>query len=184
MIPHADDPVLQREHLTLSQLVRYDQVTHFAVTSGAWSNPSTWHDGVVPANGARVLIPVGVQVTVDRVNTARLATVRVDGTLKFSTTASSELRLDTMVVSNIGRLEMGTAAAPIPANISARILITDNGPIDRVADPFALGRGVISHGSVSMYGAAVYVLRRDRTAVRSQAARLSVHAAALPLAGR
>ena len=40
LIPHADDPVLQREHLTLNQLVRYDQVTHFAVNSGDWSSPS------------------------------------------------------------------------------------------------------------------------------------------------
>ena len=112
----------------------------------------------MPANGARVLIPVGVKVTVDRVITARLATVRVDGTLSFSTTANSELRVDTIVVTNLGRYEMGTVAAPIPANFTARMLITDNGPIDRVADPFAIGRGLISHGSVSMYGAAVIVV--------------------------
>ncbi|MEX2092009.1 MAG: G8 domain-containing protein, partial [Pirellulales bacterium] len=155
LIPHADDPVLQREHLSLSQLVRYDQVTHFAVTNGAWSDPNTWHDGVVPGNGSRVLIPIGVQVTVDRAIAARIGTVRVDGTLSFSTTANSELRVDTIVVSSIGSFEMGTEAAPIPANISARLLITDNGPIDRVADPFGISRGLISHGSVSMHGAAV-----------------------------
>jgi Ca2+-binding RTX toxin-like protein len=155
LVAHGDDPVLQREHLTLTQLVRYDQVTHYAVASGTWSSPSTWANGVVPTNGARVLIPVGVKVTVDRVITTRLATVRVDGTLAFSTTANSELRVDTVVVTGTGRFEMGTVAAPIPAHVNAKLLFTDDGPIDRVADPFALGRGLISHGSVSIHGAPV-----------------------------
>jgi Ca2+-binding RTX toxin-like protein len=155
LIAHADDAVLQREHLTLTQLVRYDQVTHYAVASGAWSNASTWANGVVPTNGARVLVPVGVQVTVDRVITTRLATVRVDGTLAFSTTGNSELRVDTVVVTGTGRFEMGTVAAPVPAHVKAKLLFTDDGPIDRVADPFALGRGLISHGSVSIYGAPI-----------------------------
>jgi hypothetical protein len=135
--------------------VRYSQVTHYAVTSGAWSDPNTWHDGVVPGNNARVLIPIGVNVTVDRVIPARLATVRVDGTLAFSTMMNTELRVDTIVVSGSGRFEMGTAAAPIPASITAKLLFTDSGPIDRTVDPFAVGRGLISHGSVSMHGAAV-----------------------------
>ncbi len=155
LIPHADDPVLQREHLSLFQLVRYDQVTHYAATSGAWSDPSTWHDGVVPGNNARVLIPIGIEVTVDSEIAARLATVRVDGVLSFSSTTNTELRVDTIVVSGSGRFEMGTTAAPIPAGITARLLFTDNGPIDRTIDPFAIGRGLVSHGSVSMVGAAM-----------------------------
>ncbi len=155
LVPHAADAVLQREHLTLFQLVRYDQVTHYAATSGDWSNPATWHNGVVPGAGARVLVPIGVEVTVDGVVPARLATVRVDGTLRFSTSASSELRVETIVVGSTGRLEMGSEVAPIPASISARLTIIDRGPIDRIADPFGIGRGLISHGSVSMHGTAV-----------------------------
>jgi hypothetical protein len=65
------------------------------------------------------------------------------------------LRVDTIVVSSVGTFEMGTAAQPVAANVRARLLFTDNGPIDRVWDPFAISRGLISHGSVSMYGAAV-----------------------------
>jgi hypothetical protein len=139
----------------LFQLVRYSQVTNYAVASGAWSDPNTWSDGVVPTNGARVLIPIGLEVTVNQVATARLTSVRVDGTLKFSTTANSELRVDTVVVAHTGRFEMGSTAAPIPANVTAKLLIIDNGVIDRVADPFGIGRGLISHGSVSMVGSAV-----------------------------
>jgi Ca2+-binding RTX toxin-like protein len=152
-VPHADSSVLQREHLALFELVRYDQVTHYAVTNGAWSNPSTWQNGIVPGNGARVLIPIGVEVTVNGVIAARLHTVRIDGTLKFSTTANSELRVDTMIGTGSSLFEMGSAAQPIPTSVTARLLITDNGPIDRNWDPFGISRGLISHGSVSMHGA-------------------------------
>lgn len=155
LIPHPEESMLQREHLTLFQLVRYSQVTNYAVQNGAWSNPTTWSNGVVPTNGARVLIPVGVEVTVDSVLTTRLTTVRVDGTLKFSTTANSELRVDTIVVGSTGLFQMGSATAPIPSNVTAKLLIIDNGAIDRVADPFGIGRGLISHGAVSMHGSAV-----------------------------
>jgi Ca2+-binding RTX toxin-like protein len=155
LIPHVEDTVLQREHLALFQLVQYSQVSHYAVSSGEWSNPNTWHDGLVPSTGARVLIPIGVEVTVDKVLAARLNTIRVDGVLRFSTTANSELRVDTIVVASTGHFEMGSEAAPIPSTVNAKLLIINNGAIDRVADPFGIGRGLISHGSVSMYGAAV-----------------------------
>ena len=155
LIAHADDPALQREHLSLTQLVRYDQVTNYAVLSGAWSNPSTWSGGVVPASGARVLIPVGVNVQVDGVLSARISTIRVDGKLSFNTTRNTELRVDTVIVTGSGAFEMGTAANPIARGVSSRLLITDNGAIDRSWDPFGISRGLISHGSVSIYGAEV-----------------------------
>jgi hypothetical protein len=84
-----------------------------------------------------------------------MSTIRVDGKLSFSTTASAELRVDTIVVTGSGRFEMGTELTPIPASITAKIVFTDSEPIDRTADPFGLGRGLISHGSVSIFGAAV-----------------------------
>jgi hypothetical protein len=154
-VPHVDTPSLQREHLSLLQLVRYDQVTNYAVRSGAWSDPSIWKGGVVPANGAKVLIPYGVKVTVDGLISQPIGTIRVDGTLTYATTTNTELKVDTMVVSDSGRFEMGTEANPVQAGVTAHLMFTDNGPIDRTADPFGIGRGLISHGSVSMYGAAV-----------------------------
>jgi Ca2+-binding RTX toxin-like protein len=155
ILPHAGTAVLQREHLSLFQLVRYDDVTHYAVRDGAWSDPATWHDGVVPVAGAHVLIPLGVKVRVDAVMPARLSTIRVDGTLSFDSTRNTELRVDTMVVFDSGTFEMGTAAAPIMPGVTARLVIVDNGAIDRLADPFAIGRGLISHGKLSIYGAQV-----------------------------
>jgi Ca2+-binding RTX toxin-like protein len=154
LIPHAEDSLLQREHLALFQLVRYDQVTHHAVRSGNWSDPTIWHDGVVPTDGARVLIPINVTVRVDGVFAARIATIRVDGTLAFATTVNTELKVDTVVVGGTGAFEMGTEVTPISAGVRARLLITDNGAIDPASDPFLIGRGLISHGRVTMHGAA------------------------------
>jgi Ca2+-binding RTX toxin-like protein len=154
-LPHPENATLQKEHLSLFELVRYDQVTHTAIASGNWSNPSIWQNGVVPSDGARVHIPMDVEVTVDRIITQRIGTIRIDGTLSFSTTQNSELRVDTIVGSVASKFEMGSAERPIPRAITARLLFTDNGPIDRAYDPFGLSRGLISHGAVSIHGAEV-----------------------------
>ncbi|MCI0333176.1 MAG: hypothetical protein L0228_08135 [Planctomycetes bacterium] len=154
-LPHADNPLLQREHMSLFEVVRYDQVTHYAIHDGAWSDPTTWHDGVVPGDGARVLIPLDVDVEVDTMLTSRLATIRVDGTLSFATSVNTELRVDTIAVSGTGAFQMGSEVAPIQPNATARLLITDDGPIDRTVDPFGMSRGLLSHGRVSIYGAQV-----------------------------
>ena len=137
---------LAREHLSTLQLVRYDQVTSYAVRSGNWSDPSIWHGGVVPSDGARVLIPVGVEVQVDGMIPARLSTVRVDGSLSFDTAHNTQLQVDTMVVGDCGEFYMGTAATPIASGVTARLLITDNGAINRTWDPFGISRGLITHG--------------------------------------
>jgi hypothetical protein len=155
LISHADSTTLQREHISLFQLVRYDQVTNYAIKSGVWSDPSIWKNGVLPISGARVLIPSGVDVVVDGILPARISTIRVDGTLAFDTTRNTELKVDTLIVASGGAFEMGTADRPIAAGVKARLLITNSGPIDRAWDPFGISRGLISHGSVSIYGAAV-----------------------------
>jgi hypothetical protein len=155
LVPHADNPTLQREHLSLFELVRYDEVTHFAVRSGDWSNPSTWLKNKLPGNGARVLIPMDVEVNVDGLFTAKIETIRVDGTLNFDSTRNTELRVDTVVVSGAGTFQMGTAENPIAPHVRARLLFTNTGAIDRKWDPFAISRGLISHGNVSVHGAEV-----------------------------
>ena len=63
--------------------------------------------------------------------------------------------MDTIVVTGSGAFRMGTEIAPIASGVTARLLITDNGPINRSWDPFGISRGLISHGSMSMYGANV-----------------------------
>jgi hypothetical protein len=124
------------------------------VGSGAWSSPSTWQYGQIPSAGANVLVPAGVHVRVDGLLTAELHTLRVDGLLRFETQRNTELRVDTMVVGTGGTLEMGSLADPIRPDVTARLVIADGGPLNRDWDPYGLSRGLISHGRVSMYGAA------------------------------
>ncbi|QDT01147.1 G8 domain-containing protein [Adhaeretor mobilis] len=153
LIPHARDASKQEEHLSLFELVRYDEVTHTALADGDWSDSSIWEDGVAPQPGARVLIPVGVEVQVDQVIGAELETVRVDGTLSFATDEDTQLKVDTMIVSEVGRLEIGTADTPIFHDVTAQLTFTDRGAIDRSWDPYGISRGLITHGSVEIHGA-------------------------------
>lgn len=112
-------------------------VTHASVQSGDWSNPVTWAGGIVPTADARVRICMGHVVSVDGIIAEELATIRVDGTLRFHTGVDTELSVDTIVgtgahmMTSSSVIEMGTVADPIAADVSARIIIVDhNGGLD------------------------------------------------------
>ena len=152
-LPHQDSPGKQREHLALFDLVRREDATHVAEQNGLWSQSSTWRNGVIPTDNSRVLIPESVSVTLGHQDSARLATVRVDGVLRFNPNADTQLNVDTLVVDVKGTLEIGTQSQPVRPDKTAKIVIIDRGPIDLAADPFMLGRGLISHGTVTMHGA-------------------------------
>ncbi|MCO6456614.1 MAG: hypothetical protein J5I93_15050 [Pirellulaceae bacterium] len=152
LIPHAHDPAARREHSAMLSVFDYRDMTHEARQSGNWSDSATWAGGAVPPSGAYVLIPAGVELTVDGQLPSVLHTLRVDGVLRFSTSVDSRLRVNSMLVAPGGRLEMGTAEQPIPGHITARIAIADTGPIDRVRDPFAFGRGLVVHGAAQFHG--------------------------------
>jgi Ca2+-binding RTX toxin-like protein len=154
IVPHIDNGSKQTEHLALFELVRYDQVTHYAVSSGNWSDSRIWHDGVVPTSGARVLIPIGVQVNVDRVLTTKIATLRIDGILSFATQVNTQLKVDTAIVSDVGTLIIGTESNPVAVNVTAKLIFADYGEIDRKWDPYGISRGLITHGAVEIHGAA------------------------------
>ena len=167
---HPDDPVLAAEHCAAMNLARPEDATHRVVASGDWSDPTIWANETLPTAKSRVHIPAGTTVTVDRVDPTTYATLRIDGTLRFATNVNTELRVDTIVSSMGSRLEMGTRANPIQADVTARIIIADCGEIDRVNDPLALGRGAILHGSTVINGAektswstTSQALRGDRT---------------------
>jgi hypothetical protein len=150
---HADGSGMAMEHMDVMNLVPRAESTHVAIANGDWSDPSTWYQGRIPGEGARVLIPEAASVTYDAASNASLFTVRVDGELAFSTTTDTRMVLDTMVVSPTGRLEIGTEANPVAAGVSAEILIADNGNIDTSWDPKLFSRGVISHGEAEIHGA-------------------------------
>lgn len=152
VVHHAQDVSKRNEHYAMLGLVAYNQVTHTAVASGDWSAPSTWLNGELPQHDANVLVPDGIAVTVDSQLEQRLQTVRVDGLLNFATNADTELLVDTLIVSPQGTFQMGTQEQPISADSSARLVIVDNGAIDRDWDPLELSRGIIIHGQSEIYG--------------------------------
>jgi len=154
LLPHPTNPVMQRGDLAVLDLVPYAAVTHRAVASGNWSDPGVWEGGRLPVAGARVLVPRGVTISVDRTLSEPLKTVRVDGTLRFDPDRNTLLRVDTLVVAEGGFFQMGTREHPVAANVEARLMIADTGPIDRRWDPVAVSRGLIVHGRAEMVGAA------------------------------
>ncbi len=128
------------------------QPTHVARQSGSWFDPGTWQGGSVPGNGANVAIAPNLTVTYDGKSDARLASVDIDGQLKFATQTDTKMVVDTVIVSTSGRLEVGTQSSPVQAK--AEILIADNGPLDLSRDPQQLSRGLISEGQVEIHGVA------------------------------
>jgi len=141
------------QHVQMSlNLVADTDATHTATSSGDWSNPSIW-DNATPTAGARVIIPAGITVTVDRIFTERLATIRVDGTLQFAVNADTEIRVETIVTMPGSQFTIGTANNPVNQNATAKILILDSGNIDTSYDPTLLSRGIIALGAVTWHGA-------------------------------
>ena len=150
---HGADAGMAGEHMAALGLVPKAAATHVAIAHGDWDNPAIWHNGQVPGDGAKVLIPQGVHVDYGHVGTASVFTVRVDGHLRFADDTDSQLIVDTMVVTPKGALTIGTATDPIPADVDVRIVFADNGPIDTAWDPMLLSRGLIAHGETSIHGA-------------------------------
>lgn len=150
---HPDNPAMAREHAALLALVPLADVTHTAIADGGWFEASTWQAGAIPTAGARVLIPTGVAITYDGQSDVPLKTLRVDGTLRFDPHQNSRIVIDTLVVSPVGRLEIGTAAVPVDPDVLVEVLIAGEGDIDVAWDPMLLSRGVVSHGAVEIHGA-------------------------------
>lgn len=141
--PHGVIPALHAEHAAIHGLVADSLATHRAVKSGSWDELATW-GGVVPGDGARAIIPVGIVVEYGTESNADIKTVRVDGVLRFSRTANTKLKVDTLVVTEAGAIDLGRLTDPITAQ--CRIVISGSAEIDPLVDPREIGKGIISQG--------------------------------------
>ena len=151
-IAHPDDPSKQTEHMALLNLVPQNEATHIAVNSSSWFNPSTWENGQVPGDNAKVIIPHGLTVKYDGESNARLFTLGVYGEMNFATDQDTKMVIDTFVVCPQGKLTIGTKNNPVKSDIQTRIIIADNGAIDKNWDRQQLSRGLISHGELFIHG--------------------------------
>ena len=122
--------------------------------SGAWSDPGIWSTGRTPAADDRVVIAAGHDVAYDAVNDALLDCVEVQGVLTFAADTDTRMRVGTLTVREGGQLEIGSAAAPVAAGVTAEVVIADR-PIDTDRDPAQVGTGLIGLGRVTMHGAAL-----------------------------
>ncbi len=128
-----------------------------SVQSGSWSNPSTWGGNIPTANHV-VRIVQGHTVTIT--DTFAVAyTIAVDGKLAFAPNVSTRLKVTNLQVMAghmgmgiPGVLEVGTAAAPIAADVTAEIVIADSPLGGSVADPDQFGTGITVFGRVTMHG--------------------------------
>ena len=141
-----------REHQQVADLVRIGEVTHRVVKDGAWSDPATWEGGRIPGAGAVVQVGHGFEVTYDVRSNASIFKLQVDGELRFATDRDTQLKIDTFLVTDDGKLEIGTAADPLLAH-EAKIIFADNGSVNDLSwDPGQFSRGLISYGAVTMHG--------------------------------
>jgi hypothetical protein len=126
--------------------------------SGNWSSASTWQGGQVPTANHVVRILPGHTVTIN--DTVAVAyTVAIDGKLAFATTVNTRLQVTNVEVmagemgmGTPGILELGTAANPIAAGVTAEIVIANSPLGGSVADVDQFGTGIVVLGKVSMHG--------------------------------
>ncbi|MEO0899813.1 MAG: T9SS type A sorting domain-containing protein [Bacteroidota bacterium] len=133
-------------------LLPVNQATHVVQHSGEWSNPGTWANQTKPSNGAKIHIPMGMELTVDGEIAERIKIIRNDGKLKFATHSHTSLLVETIVQGMMGELEMGTATDPVPAGTTCTITIIDEGDITDLTTP-QFEKGLVLMGKTVIYGA-------------------------------
>jgi G8 domain len=123
-----------------------------SVASGRWSSPANWLPARVPTANDRVLVVAGNSVVFDVVQTSALQCVGIHGQLTFDTAVNTKLWAGEVMVYSDGALQIGTEAQPVPANVTAEVVIA-NKPLNIQTDPDQYGTAFLSWGKVTIYGA-------------------------------
>ena len=90
-----------------------------SAVSGLWSDTGTWSTGKVPGADDKVKIAAGHDVTFNVMSDVRLECIEVDGHLRFETTADTRVKVGNLMVTDQGRLEIGTEAGPVSLGVTA-----------------------------------------------------------------
>src|SRR5262245_15248896 len=115
--------------------------TVVSVSGGRWSDARTWSTQRVPGANEKVAIGAGHEVVYDAVSDVPLNCIEVNGRLRFSTTTNTRMKVATLMVTDVGFLEIGSAATPVAPEVTAEIVIADR-PIDAAIDPGQFGNGI------------------------------------------
>ena len=129
-------------------------VSHRAIVDGDWNQAATWNVGQVPGNGAIVSIPAARTVTVTSVETARIRFIEVKGELRFSEVVDTQLVVRTIYVASTGMFAIGSAGSPVlPGNKATVVFRNPNSAINLNWDPKQMSRGLVSDGTIRIFGA-------------------------------
>ncbi|HZI51960.1 MAG TPA: G8 domain-containing protein, partial [Terriglobia bacterium] len=90
-------------------VLKAQQASSSAVKGGRWSDPATWADKKVPAEGALVTINQGMDVVLD-VSAPPLRGLTINGKLSFADNRDVELTTEWIMLH--GELEIGTEKSP------------------------------------------------------------------------
>jgi len=149
------DEFMVREHTNILNLVPTAEATHMALRSGNWFDPTVWLAGSVPGDGAKVHVPRGVNILYGGLSDSRIKWLRIDGEMRFDTNTKSKLLIDTWVVTEFGKVTIGTKERLMIENVD--ILFTSDEDIDVMWDPGLLSRGLVTKGAISIHGKEKYV---------------------------
>lgn len=132
-----------------------------SIASGDWSTASNWSFGVVPTADDLVQITPGTTITYDANNAVDdLKGIEILGSLVFDTTIDTHLLVGTIEVLPGGKLEIGSASAPISSSKEAIVtfanhIVYDNTvPLDN-PDPEQHATGLLGFGEVTIHGSAI-----------------------------
>lgn len=125
--------------------------TKTATQSGNWTTTATW-GGSLPTTGARIAIPAGITVTVDTEITTEFKSLKIEGKLKFAPNVNTELRVEYLVSTMMGALEIGTTSTPIANGVTAKLVFADLGGTSTTEDPERFAPGAVLMGPVAMRG--------------------------------
>lgn len=149
-VPHSGHGEL--EHAQSLKLFTHDEATHKSTRSGSWGDPNTWSIGEVPSPEARVLISSGHIVKITESVQSRIHKIRVDGVLYVEPQTALNIVVETLLITPIGRLFIGTPSNPILYEKPVRFLFADKGPLSMSQDPLQLSRGILAHGNLCIVG--------------------------------
>lgn len=139
----------------LLALGAHNKMTKCAAQSGPWSSASTWVGGNVPVGSDSVLIPNGVAVVYDvDAPATMIRRLRVDGDLSFATDTNTHLYVRDITGDRAGSISIGNSVNDrIGANNQAVITIEGQTSLDLAEDPELLSRGLVTLGTLNVFGA-------------------------------
>lgn len=123
------------------------------IRSGSWTDPTIWSAGRVPTSQDRVRIAEDTSITYATQSDVSLNGLEINGSLTFATNVNTRLKVGNMTVMPTGTLNIGTAAAPVAAGVTAELIIADQA-LDLANDPRQYGTGLIVLGTINIRGAA------------------------------